>query len=111
MRIAYEVACNVIVRNMKVQKRYHDRSAHLNAYKVGDAVLKKALPPKEKGTKKFAARWEGPYFVIVKLDDVTYRVGQQDEKSWVGSDTSRPTQEVPLRARWTQDETPTANLD
>ena len=82
MRIAYEVARNVIGRNMKVQKRYHDRNAHLNAYKVGDAVLKKALPPKEKGTKKFAARWEGPYFVIDKLDDVTYRVGQQDKKSW-----------------------------
>ena len=83
MRIAYEVARNVIGRNMKVQKRYHDRNAHLNAYKVGEAVMKKSLPPKEKGTKKFAARWEGPLFVIDVLDDVTYRVGEQNKKTWV----------------------------
>ena len=82
MRIAYEVARNVIGRNMKVQKRYHDRNAHLNAYKVGEAVLKKSLPPKEKGMKKFAARWEGPLFVIDVLDDVTYRVGEQNKKTW-----------------------------
>ena len=82
MKIAYDVARETIGRNMKVQKRYHDRKAHLNSYKVGDAVLKRCLPPKEKGARKFAARWEGPFYVIDRLDDTTYRVGEQDKKTW-----------------------------
>ena len=56
MRIAYEVARQTIGRNMKVQKRYHDRNSHLNKYMVGDAVLKRSTKPLEKG-EKFAARW------------------------------------------------------
>ena len=80
MQIANQVARETIGRNMKVQKRYHDRYSHLNSYKIGDAVLKKALPPLEKGTKKFAVKWEGPFFIIDKLDDTTYRIGA-DEKA------------------------------
>ena len=78
MRIAYEVARDTIGRNMKVQKRYHDRKAHLNFYKVGDAVLKRCMAPREKGTKKFAPRWVGPYYVIDRLDDHTYRIADKE---------------------------------
>ena len=74
MKIAYDVAREMIERNMKTQKRYHDRKAHLSSSKVGDAVWKRCPPPKEIGARKFAARWEGPFFVIDRLDDATYRV-------------------------------------
>ena len=79
MRIAYEVARQTIGRNMKVQKRYHDRNAHLNKYKVGDAVLKRSTKRLEKGEKKFADRWEGPFFIIDILDDTTYRIGEDEQ--------------------------------
>ena len=80
MRIAYEVARNTIGRNMKVQKRYHDRNQYLNQYQIGDAVLKRCMAPVEKGTKKFAPRWVGPFFVIDKLDDRTYRIAADESR-------------------------------
>ena len=80
MRVAYQVARETIGRNMKVQKRYHDRNHYTNQYKIGDAVLKRCMAPKDKGRKKFAPRWVGPFFIIDKLDDRTYRIAEDESR-------------------------------
>ena len=58
------------------QKRYYDRKHHLNAYRRGDLVLKR----KKAQLEKFGERWIGPYVVLDKLSDVTYRI-QETEQS------------------------------
>ena len=42
-------------------------------------MLKRCMAPKEKGTKKFAPRWVGPYFIVDVLDDTTYRIAESLE--------------------------------
>ena len=61
------------------QKHYHDRKSHLNVYKRGDLVLVKTMVRKP-GVGKLMDRYEGPFTVLDKLSDVTYRIQQSPAK-------------------------------
>ena len=74
VRLAYEVAREKIGRNVKIQKKYYDRSSHLIAYKEGDAVMLKDYTPKIRGEKKLADKWDGPLYILDVLSDVNFRV-------------------------------------
>ena len=56
------------------QKRNYDKNGYGTSYNVGDVVLL-YNPKKKKGlSPKLFRRWEGPFLVIGKLSDVTYRI-------------------------------------
>ena len=55
------------------QKHYYDRKHHLNVYRHGDLALVKTMVRKP-GVGKLQDRYDGPYVVLDKLSDVTYRV-------------------------------------
>ena len=74
MRAAYEVARDTIGRNVRIQKKYYDRSSHLIAYKEGDPVYLKVFSPSVRGEKKLKDKWEGPYFILDVLSDVNFRI-------------------------------------
>ena len=52
------------------QKEYYDTNSRTLKYEVGDYVLLRAPP----SPGKFQYRWLGPYVVIERLSDVTYRI-------------------------------------
>ena len=80
MRLAYRVARETIGRNVKIQKKYYDRSCHLVKYKEGDAVMLKDYSPKVRGTRKLADKWVGPWYVLDVLSDINFRI-IKDENS------------------------------
>ena len=73
VRNAHRIARERINRAATSQKKYYDRSAHLNRYKVGDTVQLKVFR-KEKGLGKFADKFEGPYYILDVLSDVNFRI-------------------------------------
>ena len=56
-------------------KCYYDRGANLNKFKEGDAVRVRRFRL-NKGTKKFEDYYEGPFYVVDVLGDVTFRVAE-----------------------------------
>ena len=56
------------------QKKYYDHKAQLKQFHQGDAVWLHN-PARKKGiSPKLTRQWEGPYTVITRLSDVTYRI-------------------------------------
>ena len=78
-REAFRVAREEIGRSVLLQKKYYDRTSHLNKYKVGDAVLIRDHRHHEAGTKKLADKYDGPYYVIDVLSDVSFRLSKSPE--------------------------------
>ena len=58
------------------QKDYYDRRVHGSPYSVGDRVWLHVPYVKRGRTPKLCRPWQGPYTVIKKLSDVTYRIQQ-----------------------------------
>ena len=58
----------------KRNKRYYDRKFHLNCYRRGDLVLMKTSVRVLGKSPKIMDRYNGPYVVLDKLSDVTYRI-------------------------------------
>ena len=54
MRLAYQVARKAISRNVKIQRKYYDRTSNLIEYREGDQVIIKDYTPKMRGEKKLA---------------------------------------------------------
>ena len=75
-RRAFEVARETIGRNVLLQKKYYDRKANLIHYEIGDAIMIKDHRLYEAGTKKFADRYVGPFYVLDVLSDVNFRVAR-----------------------------------
>ena len=73
-REAFQAAREATGRAVLIYKKNYDKSSHLNTYKVGDALMLKDYRCLEKGTKKFAKPYDGPYYVLDILSDVTFRV-------------------------------------
>ena len=62
------------------QKRHYDLKAHKHLYQQGDAVWLHS-PARKKGlSPKLQRPWEGPYLVLDRLSDVTYRI-QKSQRS------------------------------
>ena len=73
LRAAYVATRSHLKRAATAQKKYYDRSSHLYKYKEGDIVKLRRFR-KEPGTGKYADRYEGPYYILDILGDVTFRI-------------------------------------
>ena len=58
------------------QKDYYDRRVHGSPYSVGDRLWLHVPYVKRGRSPKLCRPWQGPYTVIKKLSDVTYRIQQ-----------------------------------
>ncbi|XP_078319793.1 uncharacterized protein LOC144621076 [Crassostrea virginica] len=66
--------------NMLRQKWYHDRKLNWKSFKKGDKVYV-YFPKRKAGTSpKFSSYWQGPFEIIEKCSNVTYKVncGQEE---------------------------------
>ena len=75
MQLAKEVVDNNVKEVKAKQKEYYDRKAKEVEFKAGDKVL--LLLPSS--SKKFVAKWQGPYRVIKKMGRVTYEIEMPDK--------------------------------
>ena len=75
-RRAFQVARETIGRNVLLQKKYYDRLSNLVKYEIGDAFMMRDHRVYEAGTKKFADKYVGPYYVLDVLSDVNFRVAR-----------------------------------
>jgi hypothetical protein len=74
---AIKIAKDRLIEAKEKQKYYYDRTAKRIDFKIGDRILLKqlAIVPG-----KFNMRWEGPYTVVEKKSNVSYRIGSNDGK-------------------------------
>ena len=71
---AYEKVRTMTTRQLKHQSDLYNQKVHGNPYKVGDFVWV-LFPQTPRGkSKKLYRPWKGPFVVVKKLSDVTYRV-------------------------------------
>ena len=76
LQSAYERVRNNTQSCQRRQKDYYDRRVHGSQYSVGDRVWLHVPYVKRGRTPKLCRPWQGPYTVIKKLSDVTYRIQQ-----------------------------------
>ena len=74
VRFCYQLAREKLQKAATAAKKYYDRDAHLNHYKTGDTVKIREVKM-EKG-QKFTDKYKGPFYVIDKLGDLTYRIAE-----------------------------------
>jgi len=71
---AYKHVREDLGHHLKRQKELYDQKAHGKPHNKGDRVwLYNAATPKGK-TKKFHKPWSGPYTIVKRLSDATYRI-------------------------------------
>lgn len=74
LKKVHEMARNSLLEAGQRQKLAYDRRVNKHAYKVGDAVwLRSYIKPKGLA-RKLQLRWEGPFKVVGKISDLTYKV-------------------------------------
>ena len=70
---AYDIVREHVAKEHQRQKEFHDLKVHGEPFKAGDCVWLHSHAPK--GTsRKLHHPWTGPYKVIKKVSDVTYRI-------------------------------------
>ena len=101
-REAFQAAREATGRAVLIYKKHYDRSSHLNKFQVGDPLMLRDFKKLEKGTKKLADPYDGPYYVLDVLSDVNFRISKSEnsEPKIVHHDRMKPIE---------QDEKP--NLD
>ena len=80
-RLAYQTAREAIGKSVLIQKKYYDRTTHLNKYKVGDPIMLRNHAQYMQGEKKLADKYVGPYYVIDVLSDVNFRVNDKPDNT------------------------------
>jgi len=76
LTFAWDMAASQDKDAKEKSKQYFDRTATTRSFSVGDRVL--ALEPSL--TDKFQPQWNGPYDVLEKVTDVTYRISTPDRR-------------------------------
>lgn len=74
MKNIYKHAQDSLRTSLKVQKDDYDRMAFMTHYKSGDLVYRRNLAFRKGECRKTVYPWVGPFLVIEKLSEVTYRV-------------------------------------
>lgn len=78
---AHDLARNNIELEMVRQKRYHDTKLSWESFNPGQKVYI-YFPVVQKGTsRKLTSFWRGPFLIIDKLSDLTYRVRDDESKA------------------------------
>ena len=80
-RLAYQTAREAIGKSVLIQKKYYDRTTHLNKCKVGDPIMLRNHAQYMQGEKKLADKYVGPYYVIDVLSDVNFRVNDKPDNT------------------------------
>ena len=71
---AYEHARENLQASQQRQKAYYNQRATGTPFQVGDLVWLWVKEIKKGQTRKLKTPWEGPYVVLQRLSDVTYRI-------------------------------------
>ena len=74
LKQVYEIVRKENRRGQRHSKRYYDKRAHVREFNLGDLVYMTDPFAKHRPKKKFADKWGGPYEIIEKLSQLTYRV-------------------------------------
>ena len=74
MEQAHEIAREHIQTEMRRQKRYHDNKLYWEKFAKGDEVYVFFLRKHVGRSPKFTYYWHGPYVVLEKYSDLTYKV-------------------------------------
>lgn len=64
------------------QAKYYDRRRRPAEYKMGDQVFIYQHQCDEHKSEKLSLPWSGPYHVLEKMSDVTYKVVGYENKDW-----------------------------
>ena len=75
-----------IKEEQEKQKFYYDKSTKLIKFKENDRILLKEMA---NVPGKFNMRWEGPYVILEKKSDVTYKIQREDDKKIVVAHVDR----------------------
>ena len=80
MEAALERARSVLRLSARCQKQYYDRVSMKFQHEVDSSVWCRVDRGKKGVSRKFRENWDGPYRVLDRLSDVTYRVGKVGKK-------------------------------
>lgn len=92
MKCVHDYARENLKLTADTMKKRHDKTINFHEYNVGDAVWLHDATKKEGLSKKLRNHWIGPFLVIKKLSDVTYRIQetQISKPKVVHSDRLKP---------------------
>ena len=82
MRTVHELARNSLLEASQRQKLVYDRRISKHTYKVGDAVWLHSYAKPKGLSRKLQLRSEGPFKVIEKIADLTYKVKKSRKASF-----------------------------
>ena len=77
---AYDRTREHMGAKQEVQKQLYDRKVHSEPFKVGDIVWLHSPVIKRGQSKKLHHPWTGPYTVVKRLSDITYRIAHPTSK-------------------------------
>ncbi|XP_038047629.1 uncharacterized protein LOC119721735 [Patiria miniata] len=99
MQGSHDRARKCLAKSARRQKRHYDRNVCKEQFVKGKFCWL-FNPAKKKGVSpKLMCRWEGPYLILGKLSDVTYRIQQKSggKMKVVHSDRLKPYEGKPLK--------------
>ena len=73
---SYEIVRTKMKAELKREKEFYDEKVHGKPFEVDDLVWLHSPVVGKGKSKKFHCSWQGPYRVIKKLSDSTYRIKQ-----------------------------------
>lgn len=74
MKIVHEIARASLLEAGQKQKRLYDSRISKHKYTVGDAVWLRVYARPKGLSKKLQLRWEGPFKIVSKLSDLTFKI-------------------------------------
>lgn len=90
LELSHQLAREALGKSIERAKRQYDKNIRQAQYHVGDAVwyLVKGTKRVKNKVRKFLPSYEGPYFIVGKLDDLIYRIkkGQRSKAKVVHHD-------------------------
>lgn len=105
MEDAHQLVRGNVKGQMLRQKKLHDQKLSWQQFKAGDDVFVFFPNVKPGQSPKLACRWKGPFRVIAKLTDVTYRVrcGRKGKMQVIHVDRMKPKKTQRLRNEKAED--------
>ena len=105
LELAHQIARNVLGESVKRAKRQYDKNCCRTQFEVGDAVwyLIKGTQKVKNKVRKFLPSYDGPFFILGKLDDLVYRIqkGPKTKTKVVHHDQLKPYRSrEPLDKTW-----------
>ena len=74
LKTVHEMARNSLMEAGQKQKLAYDRKVSKHTYKVGDAVWLRSYAKPKGLSRKLQLRWEGPFKIVGKISDLTYKI-------------------------------------